>query len=879
MTTNIDDAFYLPRQKTSIFVGDIKCREYPDMPLIYGFLHKQMGIKLRKHIAKTYPDEQTHYRNYIRLYNYEEEYIETKYYLPKHKWGRINPVKSLSMSLFHRPTRHSFANQNYIDFDLKNAQLSVVLELAKKQNLKLSGGLEEYCKNPKKVRLDIAEHYQLKDKITEDGCVYSVKEQAKNLPIRIAFGGGIKKWKEEYVSQRIDNMPLITKLIDDLVIIRNHIVKVNPHIRNDLSDEGDDEWIKKSEEEKDRSVMAQFAQTWERIIQEYCVAHFVRKYKVLLGDIIPSQDGFMPLKKVIDDNKINTDELFAQFHSIVLNKFGIHMEWTVKEFDEAIHIPPSDIIPIDITVDDLLLGEARIASLIQFPLKNKLIYSNKTNLWYFTNSKTNVWCKSKNANDYLVVSTIQYYVNTILDDLYTKVRNEKDAVKKGDLEKQIKNVKKCYNSVGKSSYIGQTIKYLRTLLNNDSFPEKLDNTGGKIVFADGIYDLKLKKFIKGIRKEHYVSFTLSINYLGEDVDKVKKDKLRDILKKILNWNDKHLEYYLGILGYAFTGDAHLEKAIYYIVDGTEEGKGDNGKTFFFDVLKTLFPEYVKQSDPKLLEESNTKTHKQLPELNGARIAWLDEGTKNKLNAALMKKIGDGLKINTDIMYGNTIDLKVSYKLFVCSNHIPKIDKDEDAVYNRYRQLQLCSHFDRTGLLKTENYETLEFIADTKLGDDLKANYKNEIIDLLIEYGQKYYEKGIPTIPQEFIDAVHKTKTENNEFAKFFYENFEKKVGHNISIDEIELISCYNQEEIKKHLKKIGLQYNRNLKEFDVKIKTQYQWNDITKQNDKIDKKIIGGVEGFIRISRNQDVNDKEVGDEEVGDEEVGDEEGDEEVKE
>ena len=43
-----ENAFYLPTPKKSIFVGDFVCREYPDMPLIYGFIHKQMGIKLRK---------------------------------------------------------------------------------------------------------------------------------------------------------------------------------------------------------------------------------------------------------------------------------------------------------------------------------------------------------------------------------------------------------------------------------------------------------------------------------------------------------------------------------------------------------------------------------------------------------------------------------------------------------------------------------------------------------------------------------------------------------------------------------------------------------------------------------------------------------------
>ena len=197
-----------------------------------------------------------------------------------------------------------------------------------------------------------------------------------------------------------------------------------------------------------------------------------------------------------------------------------------------------------------------------------------------------------------------------------------------------------------------------------------------------------------------------------------------------------------------------------------------------------------------------------------------------------------MSIDTDIMYGNTVSLKVSYKMFVCSNHIPKIDKDEEAVYNRYKQIQFCSHFDRTGCVEEENYETLDFIADTKLGDNFKQNYSDEIVSLILEYGMKYYDDGLPPIPQQFKDAVNKTKTENNEFAKWFYENFEAtKVEHNISIDEIESVSSYKRADIIKELGRIGIKWNKDLKEFDVK----------TKMKEGKEVKIIGGITGYSRI--------------------------------
>lgn len=825
-----DSAFYLPRQEGSIYLG-IKAREYPDMNLIYGFLNKQMGVKLRKHIAKTYPDEQTHYLNYIKIYNYEEANIETWYTLAKHKWGRINANRSLSLSLFHRPTRHAFAADNYIDHDMQNSHPKILLGFSKNEGLELTGGLEEYCADPKKYRYAIADYYKLKDKKDDDGVVLTAYEQAKKLPLRLAFGGGIYTWKKEYVSIRIPDMELVNKLETDLKIIRKRIVEVNPHIRADL--ETDADWADKTADEKDRSIMAMFAQTWERIIQEYCIAYLVRTYNLQLGDIIPSQDGFMTLKKIFTDKKIDIAVLYEAFNRKVAKKFKLDVKWEEKPFNEAIFIPRSDIVPIDITVEDLSKGEVHIATIIAPALKKQLYYSSKTKLWYYTN-KANIWMKTKEPDEYLVATTIQRYINNALRKAEDIARQETDKDKKKPLDAVVVSLKHYREAVGKPSYLGQTIRYLRTLLLDNEFEKKLDNTSGLVIFADGIFDLKTGEFRAGIRKDDYVSFTLSINY-PPDFDNRKMANLRTNLKKILNWNDEHLEYYLGVLGYAFTGDAHLEKSIYYIVDGTEGGKGDNGKTFFFDILTHLLPEYVKTSTPSLLEDANTKTHKQLPELNGARIAWLDEGTKKKLNAALMKKVGDGMKINTDIMYGNTIDLKVSYKMFVCSNHIPKIDKDEQAVYNRYKQIQFCSHFDRTGCLEGDNYETLEFIADSKLGDKLKEEYSDEIISLLLDYGMKYYMDGIPPIPKQFIDAVNKTKTENNEFAKWFYENYETGAATDkIAISAIEEISTYKRKQIITELAAIGIKWNKNLS-FGVKQIGDKEVRDL------------GGIVGYKRV--------------------------------
>jgi phage/plasmid-associated DNA primase len=805
--------FYLAKPKESIFIN-IKTKEYPTMNLIYGFIHKQMGIKLRKHIASLYADEQTHYTNYIKKYDIDDDCIETQYSHTAHGWGRINPAQSLSLSLFHRPSRHSFAKDNYLDFDMVSAQPQMFYELATLEGIP-TDGLAEYCANPKAVRQSIIDYYHLVDIKCEDGVVITAMEQAKKLPIRLAFGGGIRIWKQQFVNTRMDDMDIVKKMEITLKKIRSIIVKENPHLRADLDEHGGDDYQNKTDEEKDRSVMALFIQTWERIIQEHAIAYMVRTYNLSLGDIIPSQDGFMPLKKVILDKNINIAELFENINKSVKDTFKIDVRWAMKSFDEAIAIEPSDIVPINMTLDDLAKGETHIAKMIAPCLKNKLYYSNKTELWYYTDNR-NVWIKSKKPNEYFISTTIQHYIKELQDDLWKQIGKEK-GFKKEELQASKRAVDKHFKLVGQSSFQTQITKYLRTLLQDDFFPNKLDNTGGLIVFFDGVFDLKQGFFRRGIKKTDFISITLSRCY-KVNYDATKMAFLKSVLKKILNNNDNHLEYYLSVVGYSFTGDAHLEKSIYYVMDGTENKVGDNGKTFLFGILEHFFPEYVRQTDPSLLEANNTKLHKQLVGFEGVRCLYADEGTKKKLNHKLIKKLGDGEYIETDVMYGNCIKMRVSYKLFVCSNHLPVIEKDEQAVYNRYKQIEFCSHFDRTGAREVEVPEKLQFIADMTLRDTIRDDYENEIIALILEYAMKYYQKGLPAIPSQFIDAANKTKRENNDFAKWFYEDYEASADGDarISMRELEQncpIAGHKKTDIIKDLSRIGIIWNKSIRGF------------------------------------------------------------------
>ena len=394
---------------------------------------------MRKTKVSLYEDEQTHYRNYLKKVKYDEndKFIRVSYNNSKHGWGRVQAERSLSGSLFHRPTRHSIFQEKYLDFDIVNCQIQILLEFAKKVGMTDLEGLETYCRNPKGIRKDIAEYYGLREIRTEDGVIITPYEQAKKLPIRLAFGGGISRWKNEFNVPRMPDLPLVVKIEKALRKICLLIVEANPDLKDDLED--NPEFQVKSDDEKNRSVMGLFAQTWERIIQEECVAYLVRNFKsVQLRDIISSQDGMMVLKKQVEG--IDLDLLFRCFNQLIKSKFDLDIKWIVKDFDEAINIPLSKNVPIDVSLEDLDKGERFIAELIAPAFQDRMKFweVDKEKCWYILNSK-NIWVKQPKADKYDVIKHLQNYIDEEKERVWKLYKKEQSEDKKKALANRNKH--------------------------------------------------------------------------------------------------------------------------------------------------------------------------------------------------------------------------------------------------------------------------------------------------------------------------------------------------------------------------------------------------------------------------------------------------------
>lgn len=460
----------------------------------------------------------------------------------------------------------------------------------------------------------------------------------------------------------------------------------------------------------------------------------------------------------------------------------------------------NDVYKIEL---DELEDPFRTAKIIGTTLKDVLVLCKENWFMLFDN---NLW-KQRKEPSHVIIKEIHKYIDASNLALTAVIANASGAEKEKLVEKS-KAYLAAYKKVQSSGHLNVLTKCLRTILDDESFADKLDNNPEILAFKNGVMDLKTKKFRAGICADDYLTDTLPYEYAAADTNKTVW--LKKVLLKILNNNSEHLEYFLSLIGFSFIGSPHLQKSLYFCVDKTMASRGDNGKTFWFDILTTLCPNLVYKTNKSFLEADNKKVHKQLSNMKGKRLVWMDEFDEKKTNAELMKVIGEGTKYENEVMYGTSEEINIMFKLWTLTNHMPNIEGRETAVYNRYKQISYGSHFDRTGAREKEDASKLLFIADTGLGDQIKTEYINEVYGLIIDYAHSYFQTGIPKVPDQFVRDAKETQKNNDAFGLFFDEHIILDINFRMPLKALVERSKMSEKLVKEGMKRLGYAYDKDL---------------------------------------------------------------------
>ena len=249
--------------------------------------------------------------------------------LAKHGWGRLIPHKHLSLSVMYRALRQTLALNSHIDADLVNCHFILVYEELLRLEMPCVH-IAMYCNDVKKYRKEIASHYGV-----------SI-QQAKDLFIRILYGGKLSSWRtKNNINHLVPNPPILVEIAREMIALSNMVWDGNQHIYNDILKYYPDYFVGGYDGKDRNTIMAFWCQTKERHLQEQIITFLCNHIPTItVKDVIPCQDGFLIPKELFIPSCIQA------INDYITNTLHGRSQVVVKPFDEYFTIKtlPKDCV-------------------------------------------------------------------------------------------------------------------------------------------------------------------------------------------------------------------------------------------------------------------------------------------------------------------------------------------------------------------------------------------------------------------------------------------------------------------------------------------------------------------------------------------------------
>ena len=777
--------------KESIF-ENISIKEHTNIRKVKGFINRSMGIKYDetsryKDIAKIYKNEYEQMKEYLKKYDVNKNIFSVKLFLPKHKYGRIQYENHTSLSIFHRPTRHSYCDGIYIDIDIVNSMPSILYEICKINNFDLLNikNLEKYVKNRDELIKELMKYYN------------TSKDKSKKLLLILMCGGRYETWlkDEEIDVMNKDKFYFITQLEKELESLRDIVYYTNEDIRNIKLEK----WNDKNKEK--RGVFALWYQTIERNIQETIISFLVREKLLNLNEIIPCQDGFMIL------NKYWYNDLIDDCQNEIKNKYLINISLKNKDFDEKIDITDyegellNNFNFLKTTTDFL----SYIYECTDFKGK---IYKQDDKTYYLYNEEIKIFEKVLSQDVRQKLS--EYILNLLRDNIYllTEKLYKKYESKYGDEMSKIlrdykinSNVYKIFNKL--ESFIPIKNNKVIYIGENDC---KIYNN--RIIYNDNILfnDIDSRIYTKNEILERDETFMFNYYVDIDYKDFLSNNDIGFGEKYFMDIFCNNKDTVQSVLNIMKTCMAGIQMKYLFCCIGE---KGNNGKSVFFDIVfKSIMGKSMDVINKNLIIELNTKSNlnTEFERLDQIKVGYVSEfKSTDVFSNDTIKSITGGDSMTLRTINSKETTIKPTLNMFINSNELPKSAYSLDLpMFNRIVIIPFNNVFENNINFKTELINNLNNIftyiikngiiikEEIKLSEEMtiaKDNYKEDnkkecfLTDYLEEMIDK--KKDSKIMRDDLYNSFYTWCDNNNfKFPQLPYNTFSKKINKDHGIKNI-----------------------------------------------------------------------------------------------
>lgn len=772
--TSLALAKTIPLSRASIFDGIVLYE-----PIDAALLNKCINCDLLSDKyddplkTKYFENEKTHLENYSRNINKNlarVEYKRTKGY----DIGRFNPSGSLGLHSIRKSTRHTLVNGLMRDIDIENAHNQFLVQILAYN--KYDGEYDmliDYCDKRDKWRTEIINAWDLKNnkyaklKPTEKSYA-TPKEIAKNLVIRLLYGGSVDKWLNAWGIEGGTCPSKIQVLVTQISQIQLWICENNPDLY---------ELCKKKNNEKKKdynhagTTAAWFLQEKECIVLE-TMYKFLLEKECIKNDICSlCNDGIM-----IED-KYYYPELLEELNVAVLKETGFNLKFVEKPLTDGYEDIIDKHLIFDLwkkqITDGLYADYFKMLYYKDFCYRHGFLYTYNGVYWEKDENKKLIPLSSRIDNQFrthiiksafnvrkkIVADRETYTENKFLDKKDKKM--DKDAVLVMLYDKwspRIDIPDSCEDKVlylldklisAVNGYIGSIDDYLRQVKTRDKLVKdccrvlnsdwvEFDANEYLLAFENKIYNLEVGKWINP-RYDQYISFTTGWKWVNGYNSRY-KEELQRLLKQIFPQKDIR-DIYLEILSTGLYG-----KTIQHFF--VAKGVGGNGKS----VINSLMMKCVGNYGYKLPSSAVSQTIKEganpaIANLNNKRFVLFQEPDKaKKICCSTIKEMTGDKELNCRTLYSTDTLTRLKLSLLGEFNDLPALDESGDAISRRLMVIAFVSMFltqNRYDMLTDEEKASGKyFLANPYYTSDaFQDQFKQALMEILMDSFKTFQKRN------------------------------------------------------------------------------------------------------------------------------------------
>ncbi len=153
------------------------------------------------------------------------------------------------------------------------------------------------------------------------------------------------------------------------------------------------------------------------------------------------------------------------------------------------------------------------------------------------------------------------------------------------------------------------------------------------------------------------------------------------LMQIFNKDTQLIKFIQKAMGYTLSGD--VSEQCLFILWGT----GANGKSTFLNVLQELFGDYSCSASTETFMKKTSEQSNDLARLKGMRLVTTTEVEQGKqMSESLIKQITGEDELTARFLYGEYFSFKPTFKIFMATNHKPKIRGADNGIWRRIKMI-------------------------------------------------------------------------------------------------------------------------------------------------------------------------------------------------